>query len=85
MDLGSIGAATSAFRNAIELVKAGKELLPKHQQEAVTKSLEEAERQAKLAEAKMAKGLGYRLCGTAQSECPWLALTAVPAEAEARF
>jgi len=62
MDITSIFAGIGALRNAVELVKTGKELLPKPQQEAVTRSLEEAERQARLAEAELAKGLGYQLC-----------------------
>lgn len=61
MDLTAIGEAISLFRNALGLVKDTKDMLPVAQQAAVTKSLDEADRAARIAEAQIAKALGFRL------------------------
>ncbi|MEW8458936.1 MAG: hypothetical protein AB2653_01360 [Candidatus Thiodiazotropha endolucinida] len=53
----------SLFGQAIGLVKQTKELLPESQdKETIEKSLEEADRAAKMAEAQIAQALGYHLC-----------------------
>lgn len=50
-------------RQAIGLVKQTKDLLPEsHDKKAIEKSLEEADKAAKMAEAQIAQALGYRLC-----------------------
>jgi hypothetical protein len=62
MDSASVVGWVAALKNAIEVVRGVKDLLPKAQQEVVTQSLEEADRQAQLAEVEIAKTLGCRLC-----------------------
>lgn len=55
--------AFGLFRKAIGAVKDAKDLLPdKGQREALDKTLDEAERASRLAEAQIAKALGYHLC-----------------------
>jgi len=53
-----------ALRSAMGLLKDAKELLPPGDQrhEAISKALDTAESSAKIAEAEMAKALGYELC-----------------------
>jgi hypothetical protein len=55
MDSASVVGWVAALKNAIEVVRGVKDLLPKAQQEVVTQSLEEADRQARLAEVEIAK------------------------------
>jgi hypothetical protein len=53
----------SLFSEAIGLAKKTQELLPESKdKEAVEKSLNEANKAAKLAEAQIAQALGYNLC-----------------------
>ncbi len=56
---------TNGFRSlgdVIHILKEAKDLLPKNRREPIEKKLEEAERDAKLARAQIAQGLGYELC-----------------------
>ena len=63
IDWSQVKLAIDMFKASIGLVKDAKDLLPDGtKKEAITKSLEEAERTAKLAEAQIAKSLGYHLC-----------------------
>ena len=57
------GQAYTWTRDALGLMKAAKDLLPAgKQREEATVKIEQAERQLQLAEAGVAKGLGYHLC-----------------------
>jgi hypothetical protein len=62
IDLGSIGNALRLFRDAVRVVKDIKGVLPASQQEAVSRSLDEADNAARIAEAEIARSMGYRLC-----------------------
>lgn len=63
MDLEAIKSAFGLLGSAIGLAKKAKDLLPDGSvRKSVEQSLEAAERDSKLAEAQMAKGLGHRLC-----------------------
>ena len=58
-----VKASLSLFGQAIGLVKQTKDLLPDSQdREAIEKSLEEADKAARMAEAQIAQALGYELC-----------------------
>ncbi len=58
-----IKSALGLFATAIGAAKKAKDLLPdSSEKKAVEQSLEEAEKQSKLAEAKIAQALGYELC-----------------------
>jgi hypothetical protein len=59
--LTEIGEAFTLLRNALGLAKEAKDMLPKPQQDAVAKTLEEADRASRIAEAQMAKAFGYKL------------------------
>lgn len=51
------------LRSVIGLTRDAKELLPDgSQKDAITRSLEEAEKASRLAEAQIAQALGYHLC-----------------------
>jgi hypothetical protein len=53
----------SLFGQAIGLIKQTNDLLPESQDKnAIEKSLEEADKAAKMAEAQIAQALGYHLC-----------------------
>ncbi len=67
MDIAAITSALQLGKEAIEFLKQVKDLLPtgSRRQEAEAR-LEEAERSLEMAEAQVAKGLGYRLC-----KCTW--------------
>ena len=59
----SVKMGLSLFGHAIGLVKQTKDLLPESQdKEAIGKSLEEADKAVKMAEAQIAQALGYHLC-----------------------
>ena len=59
----SVKLGLSLFGQAIGLAKQTKDLLPESQdKEAIEKSLEEADKAAKMAEAQIAQALGYHLC-----------------------
>jgi hypothetical protein len=66
--MSAIPAVKSAFdavRSAIGLVKDAKDLLPKDQKakaDAITAALATAESSSRIAEAEVAKALGYELC-----------------------
>ena len=61
--LTPLAQAFQLFRDAIALVKDGKALLSdRGQRETLESTLEEAERASRLAEAQIAKALGYHLC-----------------------
>jgi hypothetical protein len=59
--LQSVKDVFSLLRDSIGLVKDAKGLLPAAQQRAVDESLDKAERATVLAEAQIAKALGYQL------------------------
>jgi hypothetical protein len=55
--------AIELFRAALSLSRDVQQALPKGEQaEAIAKALDEAEKKARLAEAQIAKALGYKLC-----------------------
>jgi hypothetical protein len=59
----ALKSALALFRDAISVAKGAKDLLPSGKdRDTVEQSLEAAERATKLAEAQVAKALGYRLC-----------------------
>ncbi|QDM27879.1 hypothetical protein FNL56_18400 [Tardiphaga sp. vice304] len=61
--LGYAKAGFDTLRAAIGLAKDAKDLLPDDAKSAaITATLEQAERDAKLGEAEVAKALGYDLC-----------------------
>ena len=60
-------AGFDLFRSAIGLAKDVQGILPAgEKKDAIAASLEQAERQMKLAEAQIAQSLGYHLC-----RCEW--------------
>jgi hypothetical protein len=64
----AVKAAFDAMRSAIGLVKDTKDLLPKEEKakaDAITAALATAESSSRIAEAEVAKALGYELCGCA--------------------
>ena len=51
------------FKDAISIAKGAKDLLPSGKdKDTIEQSLDEAERATRLAEARIARALGYRLC-----------------------
>ncbi len=67
VDIGSayemLKNGLALFRDAISIAKGAKDLLPSgEKKDTVGKSLEAAESATKLAEAQIAKALGFRLC-----------------------
>ncbi len=61
--MGSVKIGLSLFGQAIGLAKQTKDLLPESQdKEAIARSLDEADKAAKMAEAQIAQALGYELC-----------------------
>ena len=59
----SVKLGLSLFSEAIGLVRKTQDLLPESDdKEAIEKSLKEADKAAKLAEAQIAQALGYNLC-----------------------
>ncbi|MDP5145683.1 hypothetical protein ORI98_04410 [Shewanella sp. ULN5] len=59
----SVKTCLSLFSEAVGLVKKTQDLLPDSvEKEAIEKSLAEAGKASKLAEAQIAQALGYRLC-----------------------
>ncbi len=62
-DWSALKNALGLFKDAIGLAKDAKELLPiGDKKTTITQSLEKAEKAANLAEAQIAKSLGYQLC-----------------------
>ena len=60
MDIESLKGAFSLLASAIGLAREAKELLPESaEKQSVEEKLESAERNVKLAEAKIAEGFGY--------------------------
>jgi hypothetical protein len=60
--ISAVKTTFDALRAAIGLVKDAKELLPKEKSEVVNAALATAESSSLIAEAEMAKALGYELC-----------------------
>jgi hypothetical protein len=60
--LDNLSAAIAAFRGAVSLAREVRPMLPQAQQKAVDAALEQADKAAQIAEAQIAKGLGYDLC-----------------------
>lgn len=60
--ISAVKITFDALRTAIGLVKDTKELLPKEKAEAVSAALATAESSSLIAEAEVAKALGYELC-----------------------
>jgi hypothetical protein len=59
----AVRSAFDALRSVIGLVKDTKDLLPKDQKtDAITAALATAESSSRVAEAEVAKALGYQLC-----------------------
>ena len=66
-DLTTIMAGLGLAKKAIELGKEVKHLLPDgDQRKEVSEKLEEADKNLKVSEAQLAKGLGYDIC-----QCTW--------------
>jgi hypothetical protein len=86
MDLAAItaglAAAKSGFetlRTALGLVKDAQGMLPAgERKDAVARTLEEADKQVRLAEAQIAQALGYKLCRCAFPPTPMLAVGYTP-------
>lgn len=67
MNIESFKIALDLFNKALTAIKHVKDLLPQSpQKDAVAQTLIEAEKAFKIAEAKAAEDLGYRLC-----QCTW--------------
>jgi hypothetical protein len=65
--LADLKTAIDVFRSGIALAKEGKDLLPPGPaKDGATAAFEKATTQVAVAEATMAKGLGYQLC-----QCQW--------------
>lgn len=64
--------AFDTLRGAVGLIKDVQETLPADKKEVVRRSLEEADKQLRLAEAEIAKALGYTLCHCAFPPTPML-------------
>lgn len=63
LDIESIKQAISAFSAAIIALKQAKDLLPEgKKKEEIVESIENAERQIKIAEAQIAHSMGYEIC-----------------------
>ena len=61
--IGQIKMAFDMFRTAIGLAKEVKDALPEgNKKKSIEESLEAADRAVKIAEAEIAKSLGYTLC-----------------------
>ena len=60
--ISAVKTTFDALRTAIGLVKDTKDLLPKEKAEAVSAALATAESSSRIAEAEVAKTLGYELC-----------------------
>lgn len=61
--MNSVKVGLSMFSEALGLVKKTQDLLPDSaEKDAIDKSLEEAGKASKLAEAQIAQALGYKLC-----------------------
>jgi hypothetical protein len=58
-----VRSAVDLFRSALALFREAKDALPDNSHSnAIEKSIEEAERQIRLAEVQVAQSLGYQLC-----------------------
>jgi hypothetical protein len=60
--LDAFNDAIATFRGALGLVRDVRDTLPEGQRKAVDEALEQADKAARIAEAQIAKGLGYKLC-----------------------
>jgi len=60
--LDSFNGAVSLLRGAVGLVRDVQDTLPEGTRRAVNQALDEADKATQLAEAQIAKGLGYQLC-----------------------
>jgi len=59
-------SALSLAKNALDLVKGAKDVLPESKRPAVEAAIQQAEQSFKIAEAKAAEELGYYIC-----KCTW--------------
>ena len=65
--ISAIGTTINLFRNALRLAKEVKDALPDDPKKiAIEKSLVQAEKASKIAEAQIAEALGYNIC-----QCEW--------------
>jgi hypothetical protein len=64
--------AFDTLRGAVGLVKDVQQTLPAEKKEVISRSLEEADKQLRLAEAQFAHALGYTLCRCAYPPTPML-------------
>lgn len=63
MDIEALRTGLSLLTSAIGLAKQAKEMLPESKEKkSVEEGLERAERSTKIAEAEIARGLGYQIC-----------------------
>src|SRR5262245_35377437 len=76
--ISAVKATFDALRTAIGLVKDTKELLPKDEKTAaITAALVTAESSARIAEAEVAKALGYELCKCELPPTPMLTVGSI--------
>ena len=62
MDLNLIISGIQSLKSLVELFKTGRELVSESQRETFDKTVAQTEKQLKIAEAEIAKGLGYTIC-----------------------
>ena len=65
-DLKTFSDGISLLSSALSTIKSVIDILPKREKEKVSKQLVETEEKLQIAEAQIAKGLGYELC-----KCTW--------------
>ena len=66
LDFKTFSDGFSLLASVVSTVKSVIDILPKREKEEASKRLVEAEEKLQIAEAQMAKGLGYELC-----KCTW--------------
>jgi hypothetical protein len=79
VDIASLSEGIALFKSGMEGIRGAlgiwkdiREAVPEAQREAVTRALEQSERQLQVAEAQIATGLGYPLCHCAFPPSPML-------------
>jgi len=65
-DLKTFSDGISLFEKVVSAVKSVVDMLPKREKEDASRKLIEIEEKLQIAEAQIAKGLGYELC-----KCTW--------------
>jgi hypothetical protein len=73
--MDGLAAAKTGFdilRSAVGLIRDAETVLPADKKDAVSRALDEADKQIRLAEAQIAQALGYTLCRCAFPPTPML-------------